>query len=216
MESFQTSLFFFSIYNLILLSSPFTKSSSFSITVFFFRKHTPPGFASSTCRFWWAPCCRSSTLLPAVFSSSPPSWSVQDASPWHHLKATVPACFVFFWVPKTEPKKASIDLNSSNVVRWVVLRVPLQSNPPKICCSSGSWLLSPMTRWLISLYIHFQSWNRKMVSTVFQPVRLGAQAPICAVQRFASRSTCRPQGPTRFNVRQIPQALDSLSPKKRM
>lgn len=35
MESFQTSLFF-SLYNLILLSSPFTKSASLSITGFLF------------------------------------------------------------------------------------------------------------------------------------------------------------------------------------
>lgn len=69
--------------NLILLSSPFTKSSSLSITFFFSQTYPQPtGFASSTCRFWWAPCCRSSTLLPAVFLSSPPSWSAQDASPW--------------------------------------------------------------------------------------------------------------------------------------
>ena len=117
MESFQTSLIFFLYVIWFSFLHPSPRVQVFP-SLSFFRKHTPPGFASSTCRFWWAPCCRSSTLLPAVFSSSPPSWSAQDASPWHHLKATVPACFVFFLGTQNRTKKkTSIDLNSSNVAR---------------------------------------------------------------------------------------------------
>ena len=137
-------------------------------SLFFLRKHTPPGFASSTCRFWWAPCCRSSTLLPAVFSSSPPSWSAQDASPWGIGNGTGVLC-VFLGYPKQNQNETSIDLNSSNVTRWVFLRVPLQSNPPKICCSSGGRLLSPMTRWLISLSIHSSRETEKWFQQCFNP-----------------------------------------------
>lgn len=104
MESFQTSLIFFLYVIWFSFLHPSPRVQVFP-SLSFFRKHTPPGFASSTCRFWWAPCCRSSTLLPAVFSSSPPSWSAQDASPWHHLKATVPACFVFFLGTQNRTKK---------------------------------------------------------------------------------------------------------------
>ena len=71
--------------------------------------HHPTGFASSTCPFWWAPCCRSSTLLPPAFFSSPPSWSEQDASPCTTWRLFSPEfrdrqwyrpALVVFWYPK--------------------------------------------------------------------------------------------------------------------
>lgn len=127
----------------------------------------------------------------------------------------VTACFVFFWVPKTEPKKTSIDLNSSNVVRWVVLRVLSKAIPKNLLFlwKLASFCYDKVVDWSIYPFPVVKPKNGfNNVST--PPPRCAGtnlcRPKICITLHLPAR---RPKGV--FNVRQIPKAVDPLSPQRK-